>query len=561
MDYLVPTAGRMPKRIEAEVVVVGAGPVGLTLTLDLAQRGNRVCVIELREAGEPPSVKCNHVSARSMEIFRRLGVAQDIRCAGLPEDFPHDIAFRTTMTGPELARVSIPSRGRRFTAKEGPDTGWPTPEPPHRINQIYMEPILFEAVVSHPNVSVLNRFEYERFEQDRSNVRAFARSLDSDEPVEIDSAYLIGCDGGQSRVRKQIGSRLSGDAVIQRVQSTYIHAPSLIRRLTTELSWGSLSLNPRRSGTVYAIDGVENWLVHNYLREEEADFDAVDRDWAIRQILGVGPDFEYDVISREDWYGRRLLADRFRERRVFICGDAAHLWVPFAGYGMNAGLADAENLAWLVSARLKGWGGERILDAYEAERHPITEQVSYFAMNHAFSTARQRRAVPPEIEDATPEGLAARAALGASTYALNVQQYACAGLNFGYYYDDSPIIAYDDGEYPPYSMAEFTPSTVPGCRTPHVWLRDGSSLYDQLGPEFTMIRVGSREPVDDVVESARRRGIRLDIVDLPDECASDIYDRTFVLSRPDRHVAWRGNRAPKDTDHLLDLVTGSDESG
>ena len=205
------------------------------------------------------------------------------------------------------------------------------------------------------------------------------------------------------------------------------------------------SLNPRRSGNVYAIDGRERWLIHNYLKDEDADFDSVDRDWAIRAILGVGPDFQYEVLSNEDWFGRRLVADKLRDRRVFICGDAAHIWVPYAGYGMNAGIADAANLAWLLAAHLRGWAPAAILDAHEAERLPITEQVSHFAMNHAIEMAKQRRGVPDDIEADTPEAAQKRAEVGQAAYDLNVQQYCCGGLNFGYYYEGSPIIAYDGG--------------------------------------------------------------------------------------------------------------------
>ena len=239
---------------------------------------------------------------------------------------------------------------------------------------------------------------------------------------------------------------------------------------------------------VYAIDGSERWLVHNYMKPGEGDFDSVDRDACIRTILGVDADFHYDIISKEDWYGRRLVADRFRDRCAFIAGDAAHIWVPYAGYGMNAGIADAMNLSWLLAAHLNGWAPSSILDAYEAERWPITSQVSRFAMSHAEAEIRRRGAIPDQIEDAGPAGEAARREVGHRTYEINVQQYACAGLNFGSYYDRSPIIAYDGAEHPAYTMSSYTPSTVPGCRTPHLWCEDGRSLYDAMGPEFTLLR-------------------------------------------------------------------------
>ena len=168
--------------------------------------------------------------------------------------------------------------------------------------------------------------------------------------------YLIGCDGARSVVRKAIGAELAGDAVVQRVQSTFIRAPGLIDRQQHERAWGTGVINPRRSGMVYAIDGRERWLVHNYLKPGEGDFDSVDRDACIRTILGVGADFSYEIISREDWYGRRLIANKFRDRCAFIAGDAAHIWVPYAGYGMNAGIADAMNLSWLLG-RPSQWLG------------------------------------------------------------------------------------------------------------------------------------------------------------------------------------------------------------
>jgi hypothetical protein len=387
------------------------------------------------------------------------------------------------------------------------------------------------------------------------------RDLDSGAVTRVNCRYLIGCDGARSIVRKAIGAELSGDAVIQRVQSTYIRAPGLIDRQQSASAWGTGSINPRRSGMVYAIDGRERWLVHNYMKPGEGDFDEVDRDACLRTILGVDADFKYEIISKEDWFGRRLIADKFRDRCAFIAGDAAHIWVPYAGYGMNAGIADAMNLSWLLAAHLNGWAPSSILDAYEAERWPITSQVSQFAMSHAEAEIRRRGSVPDEIEAAGAEGERARRDVGRLTYEINVQQYACAGLNFGTYYDRSPIIAYDGAAHPAYTMNSYTPSTVPGCRTPHLWCQDGRSLYDAMGPEFTLLRFDPATDVAALDAAARLRGMPLKVLDIerPD---SVIYDSDkdsdkLVLSRPDQHVAWRSNRLPADSLAIIDRVRGA----
>jgi 2-polyprenyl-6-methoxyphenol hydroxylase-like FAD-dependent oxidoreductase len=542
--------------VETQILVVGGGPVGLTLAMDLARRGIRTVVAELRHKGEPPSVKCNHVSARSMEIFRRLGVSKAIREAGLPADYPNDVSYRVSFAGKELSRIPIPCRRERYTARGGPDTWWPTAEPPHRINQIYLEPKLSAHAETIAGLTLLNRVEINSFEQTLEGVTAQGTQLDNNQTITIRADFLVGCDGGRSAIRRAMGATLSGTAEVQRVQSTYIRAPSLLSMSNLKPAWATFSLNPVRSGNVYAIDGRETWLVHNYLKPDEHEFDSVDRDWALRNILGVGADFSYEIIRKEDWIGRRLVADKFREGRVFICGDAAHLWVPMAGYGMNAGIADAANLAWLLAAHLSGWAPAGILDAHEAERLPITEQVSVFAMNHALSLSRQRSEVPDNIDADDEAGEQARLALGKRAYDLNVQQYCCGGLNFGYYYDKSPIIAYDEGTPPTYGMADFTPSTVPGCRVPHIWLNDGRSLYDALGPDYTLLRFDTAVDVSDLMSEAARAQVPIKLLDVTSSESAGIYDRSLVLARPDQHVAWRGNLLPKDPRELVDLISG-----
>jgi len=544
-------------RFTASVAIAGAGPVGLSLALDLAWRGIDVVLLEQRAAGAVPSVKCNHVSSRSMEIFRRLGIAQQIRRAGLPDDYPNDVVLRTRATGYELTRIPIPARQDRFRRGCGPDTEWPTPEPPHRINQIYFEPILFEHAAQTEGITLLNRTRVAGFNQRHGVVEVLTRDLDTGAEGIIESCYLIGCDGGRSTVRRAIGAKLVGDEVIQRVQSTYIRAPALAELITPPPAWMSYLYNPERAGNLIAIDGRERWLLHNYLLPHERDFDSVDRDRCLRTLLGVGAAFQYEILGREDWIGRRLIAERFRDGRVFLCGDAAHLWVPYAGYGMNAGIADAMNLSWLLAAHLRGWAPERILDAYECERLPITEQVSRFAMRHAEGAIWERTHLPAELEQDSPAGAAARVSVGRAAYALHVQQFACAGLNYGYFYDASPLIVYD-GEAPPsYTMADYTPSTVPGCRTPHLWLADGRSLYDALGPGYTLLRFVPDLEVGELLTAANQRGMPLALLDVRTREPQSLYQHPLLLTRPDQHVAWRGAAVPKEPHALVDRLRGA----
>ena len=220
-----------------DVLIVGAGPVGLTLAIDLAWRGIDVTVVETRAPAAAPEPKCNHVAARTMEIFRRLGLAEKVRNAGLPADYPHDISYRTTFTGQELTRIPIPCRRDRFTRRDGPDCNWPTPEPPHRINQIFLEPILFEHAAGQSRIHLVNRTSVEDVRIEDTSASAGLRDLETGgrQPLELPLSHRL-----RRRavvVRKAIGAELAGDAIVQRVQSTYIRAPDLIHRQRHERAW------------------------------------------------------------------------------------------------------------------------------------------------------------------------------------------------------------------------------------------------------------------------------------------------------------------------------------
>jgi 2-polyprenyl-6-methoxyphenol hydroxylase-like FAD-dependent oxidoreductase len=532
------------RNVKTPVLIVGAGPVGLIGALDLASRGVHVTIVEQRYAGEPPPVKCNHVSSRSMEILRRLGLAEAIRAAGLPHDYPNDVAFCTTVTGTEFGRIKIPSVDERSRppSPDCPDTGWPTPEPPHRINQLYLEPILFEHAAKEPRISILNRVLLEDIDQTDEAVVARLRNLDTGEMFTIDADYAIGCDGARSTIRRKIGAKFVGEAEIARNLSSFIRAPGLLAMISAKRkpSWMSQAINPRRAGNAIAIDGKELWLIHCRVKAHETDFATIDRDRAIRDVLGVDDGFEYELLTKEDWIARRLVADRMRKGRIFLCGDSAHIWIPVAGYGMNCGIADATGLTWMLAAVLNRWASPSILDAFERERHPITEQVSRFVAELGVQLVRRRNEPPVGIEEQGPEGAAVRTRFGQEMYDMNVGQYCCGGLNFGYFYDRSPLIFYDGEPHPSYSMATFTSSTVPGCRLPHAWLGDGRSIYDALGGDYTLLRFNPALDVTGLVAAAAEEGFPLAVVDVDAPLGAALSEYPLMIVRPDRHIAWRG---------------------
>src|SRR3981081_4118141 len=176
---------------EADVLIVGAGPVGLTLAIDLAWRGIDVTVVKTRARAAPPEPKCNHVAARTMEIFRRLGVAEKVRNAGLPAGSPPHIRYRTTFIRPEWPRIRIPGRRDRFTMTDGPDCNWPTPEPPHRINQIFLEPILFEHAAARPHIRIINRTSAEDVRVEDRSAEVTLRDLDTGTVRRLGCRYLV----------------------------------------------------------------------------------------------------------------------------------------------------------------------------------------------------------------------------------------------------------------------------------------------------------------------------------------------------------------------------------
>ncbi len=550
------------------VLIIGAGPVGMTAALDLAKRGVKSEIVEMRAENTPADAKCNTVASRTMEVFRSLGIADAVRAVGLGDDYPTDVLFTTQLIdGKEITRINLPSRNERFShngrsAKGYADSDWQTAEPVVRVSQYYLEPVMQKYVQANEMVDIHYSTQLESFEDKGNHVAAKVKKLKTGEVKTIKARYMIGCDGGRSTVRKQLNIALQGDAIIGRQRSTLIRTKDLKSRLKGRHPWMSWVVNHHVTGVVVAIDGDELWLVHRNIRPDAPDFDSLDKEQSLRTVLGVGDDFTYEEIKHEDWTARRLVAERFRIGNVFICGDAAHLWVPFAGYGMNAGIADATNLTWMLAGVINGWADAAILDAHNRERHPITEQVSQFAMQLASEYVEKvsRRRVPKILSAGGFIGNIIRKFIGRGIYDMNLPQFACAGLNYGYYYDDSPLIAYDGEQAPVYTMGDYTASTVPGCRMPHFWLDDESSLYDKLTDGFTLLCFDAAIKTEVLQKAADKARLPFAVLNCEAPPRSDWLTTKLILVRPDRHVAWRGDRPPTNAQSLIDLIRGANRS-
>jgi len=537
--------------VETQVVIIGAGPVGLTIAIDLAQRGIEVCVLEQGQEAQAGDAKCNTVSARTMEVFRRLGVAEQVRAAGLPDDYPTDAVFTSGFGGQEFTRIKLPSRDERFasdgrSAEGFLDSDWRTPEPVVRVSQYFLNPILYRYAKRFPEITLMPGIVFRRYEMLEGGVKVFAESAGGSQQIEVEGVFLIGCDGGRSAVRKQMGVQFLGDDQLGRTRSSLVRSPG-IRKLYKggRPAWMNWIANSQVSGVCIAIDGKALWLLHRNVPRAARDFEDLDPDQSIRDLLGVGADFEWEVLQHVDWTARRLVASRFRQGNVFVAGDAAHIWIPMAGYGMNAGVADGMNLSWLMGAVLQGHAPPTILEAHELERHPITEQVSRLAMGKALELAGQYAAIG-DSSSVREHGM--------RLFDINAPQFVCEGLNFGYYYDNSPLIVYDGEAAPGYDMGSATPSTVPGCRLPHFWVDGNVSIYDLLGPYYSLLQFNGNRM--DASFQAAFAGNNLPLTVIDAEVNEPCFQHDYLLVRCDQHVCWRGNRLPDDMSWIIATITG-----
>jgi 2-polyprenyl-6-methoxyphenol hydroxylase-like FAD-dependent oxidoreductase len=531
--------------IKTQVLVVGGGPVGLATAIELGMRGIAVTLVEqLARTGVQPRAKTTNV--RTMQHMRRWGLADTLRKASpLPYDYPTDIVFSTSLFGRELQVIENAFEGaKRRDAR--------FPEPAQWVPQYTVEKVLHAKAETLPSVRLMPSTALVDLTQSADGVTATVEDVASKARRTIRSEYLVGADGSRSRVRTLIGAAMEGDHAFGLNYNVILRIPELDKNPPARQAIMYRIVNPACPGVLAPLDVGGLWVFGILLPpgvSEMADAEL------LRNVqAAIGRPMDVEIVERDLWAAHRLIANHYRDRRVFLAGDACHLHPPYGGYGMNLGVADGVDIGWKLAAVLAGWGGEELLQSYEIERRAVHQRTIAEAVQN-YSTL-SNHLLQDSLDVDTPAGAQARAEVAAQIRARKTREFKTLGVVLGSRYKDSPIIV-DDGTAPPAEdFATFEPTAYPGCLTPHAWLADGSSLYDRIGPSYTLLLLADAgAPLATRMEqAARTAGVPLMTLDLRQAGLADLYAAPLALVRPDQYVAWRG--ASGDPAELIDIISG-----
>ena len=511
-----------------DVVVVGAGPVGLALAIELGMRDVSVLLVERNSrGGMAPRAKTTN--ARTRTHLRRWGIADTLAAASpLGIEYPNNIHFVTSLAGYPLTLF-------RNAFNAAPERAEAYPEHAQWVPQYTLERIMLDHVRTLPSVEI--RFDTNLITAKQSDEAVITSISYAQGPMRlVTSRYLVGADGARSAVRDLIGAKMEGTYGLSRASNVVFRAPGLAQAHSQGPGVMYLQIGPAGLSIIGPMDRDDIWYFGTVLREG----DGSSPEQVVEQIKHMtGIDLPYEILSADQWVASELIADRYSDRRIILAGDACHLHPPFGGYGMNMGVGDGVDLGWKIAAELQGWGSPGLVTTYEAERKPVHRFVIEEAVaNNAMMTGSPWR---DGLDADTPEGAAMREKFGQAIQAAKAREYHTLGTVLGLCYENSPIIDGEDGPPPPHNGQVYIPSARPGCLAPHGWLDDGRSLYDAFGFGFALVIAEGADEAQIALfeDEASRLNVPLQVI-RPGARITDLYQADLALVRPDQHVAWRG---------------------
>ena len=517
---------------DTDVLVVGAGPAGLAMAIELGRRGVRVLLVERNaRGGAAPRAKTTNVRTRTH--LRRWGIADALAAASpLGIDYPNDILFVTRLAGHRLAHFrdafnAAPARCELY------------PEHAQWVPQYTLERVMLDYVRTLATVEV--RFGVSLVDASLTDSGVVAR-LDglAGEATKITARYLVGADGARSQVRELVGAKMEGRYGITRNYNIVFRAPGLAQAHPQGSAVQYWQVNSDGASLIGPMDEGDVWFFMPTGMKEGQTLSNADASGAIARATGIH--LPYEVLSTDEWVASRLLADSYRKGLIFLVGDACHLHPPFGGYGMNMGIADSVDLGWKMAAVIQGWAAPALLDTYEVERRPMHEAVMEEAV--ANNAVLGGQLYQEGLEDDSPEGEALRVATRERIMAAKAREFHTLGTVLGLGYGSSPAITPDGTPEPPRNGQVYTPSARPGSLAPHAWLADGRSLYDLFGAGFALVVAEQADTlqVAQATADAQAFDVPLNVVWPEGIDVRALYGADMALVRPDQYVAWRGDR-------------------